>query len=249
MTHKIRAVIVDDIEDARLLLKQDLKEGFDNVEIVGEADGVVSGAKLIAKTKPDLVFLDIEMPDGDGFDLLEMLSDKNFKTIFITASDAHAIKAFKFSAIDYILKPLDTEELHRAVTKAIGTIDHKESMSLLQENISKPITQMERIALNTQEKIHVERISNIVRCESDVNYTNIYLSDGSRIMVSKTLKEFDEMLKDYGFIRVHQSHLVNTEYIKAFVKTDGGHLTLSVGKYVPVSSRKKSYVMEVLGYN
>ncbi|MBI1305154.1 MAG: response regulator [Bacteroidetes bacterium] len=240
------AVIIDDVIEAREILKSDLKEVAPDVDIIGEADSVVSGAKLLNRESPDIVFLDIQMPDGDGFDLLEMVQRKSFKTIFTTASDAHALKAFKFSAIDYLLKPIDQDELQAAVKKARGKQDDPRSMQLLQENISRSIGKMEKMILNTQDKIHVVKLNDIIRCESDVNYTHIFLKSGEKVLVTKTLKEYDELLSDNGFLRVHQSHLVNVEYIKEFVKTDGGHLNLISGGYVPVSTRRKAAVMQAL---
>ena len=195
---------------------------------------------------PDILFLDIEMPDGDGFDLLDLVKTQSFKTIFTTASDAHALKAFKFSAIDYLLKPIDPEELHKAVLKARGTQDDPQSMKVLHENISRSMNTMERMVLNTQDKLHVVRVADIIRCESDVNYTHIYLAGGEKVLVTKTLKEYDDLLSEHGFIRAHQSHLVNTLFIKEFVKADGGHLNLTTGGYVPVSTRKKPYVLQAL---
>jgi len=240
------AVIIDDVKAAREILRSDLAEISPDIEIIGEAESVVSGVKLLNQKLPDIVFLDIEMPDGDGFDLLELVKNRSFKTIFTTASDAHALKAFKFSAIDYLLKPIDQEELGKAVNKAKGTTDNPESLQLLQENISKSIGKMERMILNTQDKIHVVKIADIIRCESDVNYTRFYLASGEKVLVTKTLKEFDEMLHDCGFLRAHQSHLVNSDFIKEFDKKDGGHLNLISGGYVPVSTRRKTAVMQAL---
>ena len=240
------AIIIDDVKEAREILVSDLSYVAPDVEIIGEADNVVNGVKLLNSLSPDILFLDIEMPDGDGFDLLEMVKNRSFKTIFTTASDAHALKAFKFSAIDYLLKPIDQEELEHAVNKARGKVDHPKSLSLLKENISKDIGKMERMILNTQERIHIVRIADIIRCESDVNYTRFYLQNGEKVLVTRTLKEYDELLSDSGFLRVHQSHLVNTDFIKEFVKSDGGHLNLISGGYVPVSTRRKPLVIQAL---
>jgi len=243
---ELTAIIIDDIEDARKILKVDLADVAPNIKVIGEADSVMSGVKLLAKQKPDILFLDIQMPDGDGFDLLEMLPEKPFKTIFTTASDEHALKAFRFSAVDYLLKPINQEDLIEAIKKAKTSKDSPQSLELLQENIGKKMDKMERIILNTQEKMHVVRLPYIVRLESDVNYTNFYLSNGQRVMVTRTLKEYDEMLSGNGFIRVHQSHLVNSNHVVEFVKADGGHINLSDGSYVPVSSRRKASVIQAL---
>ena len=192
---ELTAIIIDDIEDARKILKIDLADVAPNIKVIGEADSVMSGVKLLAKQKPDILFLDIQMPDGDGFDLLEMLPEKPFKTIFTTASDEHALKAFRFSAVDYLLKPINPEDLLEAIKKARTSKDSPQSLELLQENIGKKMDKMERIILNTQEKMHVVRLRDIVRLESDVNYTNFYLSNGQRVMVTRTLKEYDEIME------------------------------------------------------
>lgn len=241
----IPAVIIDDVEQARITLREDLETYCPDIEIIGEADGVVSGGKLLREVQPDIVFLDIQMQDGSGFDLLEILGDFSFKIIFTTASDAYAIKAFRFSAIDYLLKPIDPDELTEAVKKA-STGTRRESVDALLQNV-KGQKAPTRLALNTLEKIHVVKIEDILRCESSANYTIFYFVGGRQLLVTKTLKEFDNMLSDQGFMRVHQSHLINSTYIKEFVKVDGGYIVMNDGTEVPVSSRKRSSVMQMLG--
>lgn len=236
----MKAVIIDDMPAARIALQEDIRSYCSEIDLVGEADGVVSGAKLIKEIQPDLVFLDIQMPDGSGFDLLEILPNTNFKVIFTTASDAFALKAFKFSAIDYLLKPIDPDDLKEAVQRAKSQSSTFERLSLLKENMQGS----KKIALNTLEKIQIVKIDAIVRCESSVNYTTFYFEDGTKLLVTKTLKEFDKLLSDYTFLRVHQSHLVNTEFIKEFLKSNG-ELVMKDGTKVPVSTRKKAVVMEM----
>ncbi|HEY6160495.1 MAG TPA: LytTR family DNA-binding domain-containing protein [Bacteroidia bacterium] len=242
-----KAVIIDDLEQARQTLRKDLAAYCKEVEVIGEAGGVVEGAKLLRKLKPDVLFLDIQMPDGSGFDLLELLDEIKFKIIFITASDAYAIKAFRFSAVDYLLKPIDPDELKASVEK-LGELRPagKENVELLLNNIREKGKKHNRLALHTQDKIHIVNISDIVRCEANVNYTEFYFNGGKKLLVTKTLKDFDEMLSDNGFFRVHQSHLVNTHYIKEFIKGDGGYLIMTDGSNVPVSSRKRAEVVKML---
>lgn len=242
----MRAVIVDDSEQAREFLKGAL-EGLNNlpITIVGEAPGVVEAAKIIGQLKPDLVFLDIQLSDGNGFDLLEIMGKVDFSIIFTTASDAHAIKAFKYAAVDYLLKPIDTAQLQTAIERSLKAKPVKDSLEIL-VNHGKKQKMIDRIALHTQEKIVVVDIKNIVRCEADVNYTCFYFNDRPKMMVTRTLKDFEEMLEDRGFARVHQSHLINTAFIKEFVKGDGGYLVLTDGSNVPVSIRKKNQVMDLL---
>ncbi|UKN00492.1 LytTR family DNA-binding domain-containing protein [Paracrocinitomix mangrovi] len=237
----IKAVIIDDIPEAITVLKSDLENYCVNIEVVGSAEGVVSGAKLIKEVQPDLVFLDIQMQDGSGFDLLEILPEKNFKLIFTTASDEYAVKAFKFSAVDYLLKPIDPDELMDAVSKIENQNQAADRIDLLKENFNQP----KRIALNTLEKIHIVNVNEILRCESNINYTMFYFTDDTKLLVTKTLKEFDKLLGDHGFIRVHQSHLINTAFIKEFIKSDG-YIIMKDGTKVPVSTRKKQVLMDMI---
>lgn len=240
----MKAVVVDDIEKFRANLIQDLNDYCPEVEVVGTADGVISAAKEIKAKKPDVVFLDIQINEGTAFDLLEVLGDVDFKIIFTTASDEYAIKAFKLSAIDYLLKPIDIDELKLAVAKA--STDNEDDYQLLKSNIKEEDKSNKRLALHSQEKIEIVEIGNIVRCESNVNYTQFYFSNGTKILVTKTLKEFDKMLSEFGFYRVHQSHLINIDYLKEYVKIDGGYLKMKDGASVPISTRKKSSVLKLL---
>ncbi len=243
----IKAIIIDDIEQARTTLKKDLQVYAPDVEIIGEANGVVEGAKLLKSLKPDILFLDIQMQDGSGFDLLDILKEINFKIIFITASDAHAIKAFRYAAIDYLMKPVDPDELLSALKKyREQKPNESENYKLLNETLKNTHKPQERLALHTQDKIHIVNIRDIVRCESSVNYTEFFFSNGKKFLVTKTLKEFEDLLSEQGFYRVHQSHLVNTAYIREFVKTDGGYLIMTDGCNVPVSTRKRPEVVKML---
>jgi len=241
----LKAIIIDDSIEARKALVTEIEDCCPEIELIGQAEGVVSGAKLIRSVNPDLIFLDIQMNDGSGFDLLELIGTINFKVIFTTASDEYAVKAFKYSAVDYLLKPIDPDELVSAVKKAERG-NQKENLSLLMENakhINKPVR---KLALNTLDKLHIVNISDIVRCESDVNYTQFFFSNGNKLLVTKTLKDFEDLLSEHQFIRVHQSHLVNVNYIKEFVKGDGGYLVMTDKTSVPVSTRKRNVVVEML---
>ncbi len=240
----LKAVIIDDIDLARQTLKKDLALYCPDVTIIGEAEGVVSGVKLLKTIKPDVLFLDIQLKDGVGFDLLEILPEVPFKIIFTTASDAYAIKAFRYAAVDYLLKPIDPDELISAIEKLKNGFSQKAQFSVLMEN-NKTKT-ISKIALHTQDKILVVDINDIIRCEASVNYTEFYFTNSKKIVVTKTLKDFEEMLKESGFYRVHQSHLINTKYIKEFVKTDGGYIMMSDGNSVPVSTRKRAEVLNLI---
>jgi len=243
----IKAIIIDDIEQARVTLKKDLQVYAPDIEIIGEANGVIEGAKLLKNIKPDILFLDIQMQDGSGFDLLDILKEINFKIIFITASDAHAIKAFRYAAIDYLLKPVDPDELVSALKKyREQKLNENEKYQLLNESLKNHQKPHERLALHTQDKIFIVNINDIIRCESNVNYTEFFFNTGKKLLVTKTLKDFEDLLSDQGFYRVHQSHLVNTKYIKEFVKTDGGYLMMNDGGSIPVSTRKRPEVIKML---
>ena len=215
--------------------------------IIGKAKSVVEAAKLLQKKQPDILFLDIMLGDGTGFDVLEIFPNLKSKIIFITASDAFAIKAFKFAAIDYILKPYSDEDLAFSIEKAQRQIQpDKQQLNILQEAVAAPNKTPSKISLHTSEKIIVVNIADIIRCKSDNNYTTFYFNDNSKILVSKTLKHYADMLKEVSFLRVHQTHLVNIKYIKEFIKSDGGYLILKDKSNIPVSVRKRNEVIATL---
>ena len=236
---KIKALIIDDMPLAIASLQADLADNHENdVVVIGTATGVMEGAKLIKKLRPDMIFLDVHMGDGNGFDLLDIITDGSVKVVFTTASKDHAIQAFQFEAVDYLLKPVDPELLGLAIDKVKAL--HISSPDPQASTRAVPAT----IALNTQEEIRILNLADIIRLEAMGNYTTFYTAEG-KILVTKTLKEFEKILSD-DFIRVHQSHLVNRQQIKAYIKTEGGYLKMKDGSDVPVSVRKKSYVMDLL---
>lgn len=236
-----KAIIIDDLDNARLSLKKDLEDYCPEIEVVGEAEGVVTGAKLIKETAPDIVFLDIQMKDGSGFDLLEILPEINFALIFTTSSDGHAIKAFRYAAVDYLLKPIDPQLLIEAVAKA--SKEKKAEWDTLRNNL---YSDQKRLSLNSHDRVRIVDLKDVVRCESTGSYTLFYMRDGEQILVTKTLKEYESILADAGFLRVHQSHLVHLDYVKEFVKSDGGYVVMKTKEEIPVSSRKRSTVLKTL---
>ena len=241
------AILVDDMPQALEMLIQDIYNNHPMIKIIGTANSVVSAAKILQKKQPDILFLDIMLGDGTGFDLLEIIPNLKSKIIFVTASDEYAIRAFKFAAIDYILKPYSDEELKNAIDKAILQIQPRnEQLSVLQESIATPNQLPKKISLHTLDKIVVVSLDEIIRCKSDNNYTTFYFENGTKLMVTKTLKFYADLLKDNSFLRVHQSHLVNTKYIKEFIKSDGGYLVLKDKSTVSVSVRKRGEVLEAL---
>lgn len=244
---KLTAILVDDMPNALEMLANDIAENHPEIAIIGTAISVVSAAKLLQKKQPDILFLDIMLGDGTGFDVLEIFPNLSSKIIFVTASDAYAIKAFKFAAIDYILKPYTEEDLANALEKAQHQIQpDNHQLSVLQQTVMQPSNKPEKISLHTAEKIVVVNIEDIIRCKSDNNYTTFHFINGTKILVSKTLKYYADLLKEVDFIRVHQSHLVNMKYIKEFIKSDGGYLLLKDSSNVPVSVRKRNEVLSIL---
>ncbi len=241
--NKLNAIIIDDNELARVSLSKDISDQCPEIQLIGESDGVVAGAKLIRKEHPDIVFLDIHLEDGDGFDILELVPEFSGKIIFTTASDQHAIKAFQFSAIDYLLKPIDPMLLKSAVEKAISQIHQEDKgLTLLKENMNSP----SKLALHTAEMIKVSDVADIIRLEAMGNYTNFFFEDRSKLLVTRTLKDFADLLEENNFLRVHQSHLVNLKHLKAYIKTEGGYIMMQDGSRIPVSVRKKPGVMKAI---
>jgi len=242
------AIIIEDMPSAMAALKADLAAHCPDVKIIGTANSVVSAAKLLRTEKPNLLFLDIMLGDGTSFDVLEIVPDLRAELIFITASDEFAVRAFRFAAVDYLLKPVDSQLLRAAVDRAIERRGqaHPESIDLLKSTIRHPNELPERISLHTSENIIVASIKDIIRCESDSNNTRFILDGEKPVFVTKTLKHYERMLKEHHFIRVHQSHLVNLRHVVEFKKVDSGYLRLTNGDEVPVASRKRAEVVELL---
>jgi len=244
---KITSFVVEDNINALQMLIQDIKNELTELEIIGSASHIIEAVKKLQKKQPDILFLDIMLGDGTAFDILEMIPNLKSRVIFITASDEYAIKAFKFAAIDYILKPYSIEDLKESVKKAKNSLAiREEQINILNDLVTTPNNIPTKISLHTSEKIVIVDIINIIKCKSDSNYTTFYFKDKTKIMVSKTLKYYSDLLKDNNFIRVHQSYLINKEYIKEFIKSDGGYLILQDNTTVPVSSRKKPEIISIL---
>lgn len=245
----LNAIIVEDEKRSRETLSGLLKLYCKNVYVIAEADGMQTGIEAIEKHNPDVLFLDIQMPDGSGFKLLESLSKIDFDIIFTTAYDQFAIKAIKFSAIDYLLKPIFPDDLVSAVKKAEDrqlARNTQKNVEVLLENIRKPETEAPKIVLATSEKINVVEVKDIIRCESDNYYTFFHFTNGGKLLVSKTLKENEELLREYNFIRPHKSHLINVMYIKSFNRQEGGYIVMTDGTSVPVSRRKREKIIEII---
>jgi len=242
----INAVIIDDEQNNINNLAALLSKHCPQVKLIGKAMNATEGEQLIRLSNPDLVFLDIQMPGKNGFELLKSLDDYSFEIIFVTAFDQYGIQAVKFSAIDYLLKPVDVEELKTAVQKAVDKSTSKKQ-NLQLENLIRLLSQEKqktthRIALQGARETRFVETGDIIRCESSNNYTTFYLTNGEKIMTSKPIFEYEEMLADYDFFRSHQSHLVNKKHIKSWVKEDGGYLLMNDHSQVPVSRNKREAV-------
>lgn len=244
----LRTIIIDDEEHIIQSLEKLASQYCPNIKIVARADGVKTGVNIIKKHRPDLVLLDIKMEDGTGFDLLKQLEPLDFKVIFITAYDQYAVKAFKFSAMDYLLKPVDPVEMIHAVdkTEKLKMNELNTQLDTLADNIQTDDRSKKKIILRTFDHIHLVRTGDILYCESDANYTSFHLLNGTKITVSITLKEYDEMLSEYGFFRAHQSFLINLVHIERFDKSGGGYIVLTNENKVPVASRKKEQLLELI---
>lgn len=246
----MQAIIIDDEAKGRLALKEKIKTYCPELEIVAEATNGKEGILAIEKHHPQIIFLDIEMPVMNGFEMLNNLPDKNFHIIFTTAYDQYAIKAIKYAAFDYLLKPVDIEELVNAVAK----IDNKQKnqtknqIELLQQNIEHPKKHLHKLAIPTVEGLLFYDINDVVHLEANSNYTNIFFSNKTKILASKTLKEFEELLPGDIFFRTHHSHLINLNYIKRYIKGDGGQIELQNGDYVDVARRKKDEFLKAIGH-
>jgi two-component system LytT family response regulator len=242
----IRTIVIDDEKNARETILNMLKAYCRDVEVLATASSVKEGLMVLGEHKPDLLLLDIRMADGTGFDLLKKLGHVDFLVIFITAFEEFAIRAIKFSALDYILKPLDPDELVNAVQKAREVIEREnmtEKLQALYENLD--LSTSKKIVLKTTDSVHILMLKDIVRCESEKNYTHFFTVSKEKITVSKTLKDYHEMLKDFSFYRVHQSHLVNLLHVKRYDKQEGGFLIMDDNSAVPVSFRKKEDLMKL----
>ena len=244
----IRISIVEDEVNILNTIKQILSEYCRDTEISGIATDVESAVNMLQNTGTDLALLDISIPGGNIFNVLKQIGKVDFKIIFITAHEEYAIQAIKFSAFDYLLKPVDPLELIKSINTASQVIKKENTdiqISALIDNLDSDNQRIKTIVLKTSENIYPVSIKEIIRCESDSSYTTFYLNAGKKILVSKTLKEYADILSSSGFFRVHQSHLVNLEQIDSFDKRDGGYLVMKDKSKVPVASRKKEVLLKM----
>lgn len=245
----IRSILVDDEFKSRESLKILLTDFVDNIEVCALCADVQEAVQAIELHQPDVVFLDIQLQRETGFDLLTRVKKIDFEVVFTTAYSEYAIKAFRFSAIDYLLKPIDIVELKKSVAKVDKRVNDNFSGRLeqLMQNLKTKPTQQSKLALPTLDGLFFVKVNEIVYCEASSNYTNIYLSDGKKYVVSRTLKEYEEMLEDHNFFRIHHSYLVNTELIKKYVRGEGGYVVMQTDVSLDVSKRKKEAFLEYIG--
>ena len=246
----MRAVIIDDEPNNIENLRELLTRYSPHVTVAGQAGSAEAGIELILNARPELVFLDIQMPGRNGFDLLKSLSKYDFEVIFVTAFEQYGIQAIRFSAIDYLLKPIDPHELQYAVQRAGEKIEQKNQNAQLQNLMHLLMASGQksehRIALSSARETRFVKTSDIIRCVAENNYTAFFLRGGEKLLVSKPMFEYDETLTGYGFVRCHHSHLVNKIYIKSLLKEDSGYLLLEDGAKIPVSRLKKDAVRQAL---
>jgi two-component system, LytTR family, response regulator len=243
----MKIALIDDEADARATLRSLLKSEVPSA-IIEEATGVSEGLELIQKYKPEIVFLDVMMKDGTGFDLLKQLSAIDFKLIIVSGHHEFALQAFRFSAIDYLVKPVDADELRQTVTRvrALTPQPWQQMMEVLKQNVQPAKDNDRKIVLKDLNAVYVVSVHSIVRCESSDNYTTFHCLDQAPIIVSRPLKEYDELLTPFQFIRVHQSHLINLNQLQQFNKREGGSIRMRDGSEVPVSSRKRDTLLQAL---
>ncbi|CAH0996406.1 Transcriptional regulatory protein BtsR [Emticicia aquatica] len=245
-----KAIIVDDENRSVETLKSIIQQFCSNeVEIVGTANSVQEAYALIQLVSPDIVFLDVEMPHGSGFDLLERIPKPNFEVIFTTGFDRYAVTAIKFSALDYLLKPINIEEVKDAVSKAKKRIEGKHTQQNLEHlinNLRHPRDKNNKIPITVVNGFQFVPVNTIIYCEADDDYTYIHLTENQKLTVSKNIKEFEDILANYDFFRIHHSFLINRDYIKRYIKGEGGTILTEQGNELPVSRRRKQEFLEWL---
>jgi len=243
----IRCIIIEDEKKSSDVIQKMLSEYFGNVEILAMCDTADKGRNAIEQFKPDLVFLDVELPPSTGFQMLEQIGDIKFEVIFTTAFDKYALQAIRISALDYLLKPFTVNDMRLAIERYEAKVNRQNTLQqfkTLFHNLKHVNTSEKKIALPTSTGLTFIPVKDIIRCEAEANYTTFFLLNKTKIVVAKTLKEYEEMLSDYNFFRVHHSSLINLEYIKDYIRGEGGTVNMVDGSHVDVSRRKKEELMK-----
>lgn len=245
----IKVIIIEDEKQSRDILISMLQKYFRNIEILAVCKNADEGKTAIESLSPDLVLTDIELEEKTAFDMLQQLNNIDFEVIFITAYEQYALQAIKFSALDYLLKPFSTEDLSSAINRYEQKKDRQQSagqFNTLFHNLKHIQKNAKKIALPTSNGLTIVLLKDIIRCEAGINYTIFFLATKDKIVVAKTLREFDELLNDYDFIRVHNSHLINLHHIKNYTRGEGGTVMMTDGTEVDVSRRKKEEFLKRL---
>lgn len=244
----INTIIIDDEPYCSEILCRMLESEHPEIRIIAVCSNGIEGAASIKRLSPELVFLDVEMPKKNGFEMLEEFDTINFHLIFTTSYDQYAMKAIRFSALDYLLKPIDREELNLAIQKVNEKIQSPlpQQLELLMEKLRQPASRIDKVALPTIEGLQLIPVENIIYCESDDNYTRFFLKDKRKLLVTRSLKDVEEMLEHYPFIRVHRSYVINMNEIEKYIKGDGGYLVMSDGSNIDVARNKKEILLKKL---
>ncbi len=245
----LKLILVDDEKNVREALSQILADYAPHVKLCQACASLAEALTAIDQHQPDVLFLDIEIGNENGFDIFKHYPKPNFKIIFITAYQGYAIQAFRFAALDYLLKPVNLKNLLEALEKANEAIDHRKTTLKIESflhNLENTSKASKKVVLKTTDKMHVVNLHDIKYCEAERSYTTFYLSDQSKIVVSHNLGDYEEMFSAYDFFRIHKSFLLNLDYLKQFEKTDGGKVILKDGTNLPLSSRKKDELVEYL---
>ena len=246
----LRSIIIDDEDNSSNALKEKLRQ-FAQIQIIGICSSGAEGIEMIDALKPDVVFLDIEMPKMNGFTMLQQITYKNFELIFTTAYDHYAIKAIRFSALDYLMKPIEINELRQAIERAEEKKQlalPNQRLELLLENLGHKMHERLRIAVPTNTGLEFLKVENIIYLEASINYTHIFMQDNRKYTVSRTLKEFEEMLPQDSFLRIHHSHIINKHFAEKYIRGEGGQVVLSNGVVLDIAKRKKTEFLKAIGY-
>jgi two-component system LytT family response regulator len=245
----LKAILVDDELNSLQNLQFKIQEYCPSIKVVAQSQNPEEAIRLIHQYKPDVIFLDIEMPRMSGFKMLEQFTEVDFEVIFITAYNHYAINAIRISAFDYLVKPVAIEDLQQTVDR-LGNFSLKktrERANLLKNNLANPKSQEDHIAIPTNDGLEFIQIKQIIRIESSSNYSKLILQTGQQMVVTRQLKDFEELLQDYRFYRVHHSHLINLNYIARYIRGDGGQITMRNGDIIDVSRRKKEVFLKLIG--
>lgn len=248
--NKLKAILVDDEQDSRDILERYLIKYCPDVELLAKCDSVKTGIAAIEKHQPDIVFLDIEMPFGNGFDLLDQVDEVNFETVFVTAYDNYAIRALNMSAAYYLLKPIDIDELIAAVDKIKAEQakdDYTQHAKVLLENIRGQASAPSKLMLPTLEGFEIVKPDQIIYCSAEDNFTKFHLNDGSKLLICRTLKYYEDVLSGGTFVRIHRSHMINTDFVSRYTKGKGGYVTMSDETELEVAPKKKKEFLVGMG--